>query len=97
VIAYAAMLLVIYWLTRSIFSVGFEWGRLGRLLTVLIAVSVAGELALPTSGAAGFLLRGLAWCTIVPLLAASGFFSTAERARIAALVRRIGERRRGAA
>jgi O-antigen/teichoic acid export membrane protein len=95
VIAYAAMLLVIYWLTRSIFSVGFEWGRLARLLGVLITVSVAGELALPTSGAGGFLLRGLAWCTILPLLAASGFFSPAERARIATLARRIRRRRRG--
>ena len=94
VIAYAAMLLVIYWLTRSVFSVGFEWGRLARLLAVLIAVSVAGELALPTSGAAGFLLRGLAWCTILPLLAASGFFSAAERSRIAAGLRRVGARRR---
>jgi O-antigen/teichoic acid export membrane protein len=96
VIAYAAMLLVIYWLTRSVFSVGFEWGRLARLLTVLIAVSVAGELALPTSGAVGFVLRGLAWCTIVPLLAATGFFSAAERARGAQVVRQVRERRRRA-
>jgi O-antigen/teichoic acid export membrane protein len=97
VIAYTAMLLVIYWLTRSIFKVGFEWGRLARLLAVLITVSVAGELALPTSGAGGFLLRGLAWCTILPLLAASGFFSPAERAWIAALAGRIRQRGRGPA
>ena len=58
VIAYAAMLPSSTALTRSVFSVGFEWGRLARLLIVLIGVSVAGELALPTSGAAGFLLRG---------------------------------------
>ena len=95
VIAYAAMILVIYWLTRSVFSVGFEWQRLGRLLAVLIGISVAGELVLPTHGAAGFLLRGLAWCAIFPLLRMAGFFSAAELARIAALVARIlGQRRR---
>jgi O-antigen/teichoic acid export membrane protein len=94
VIAYAAMILVIYLLTRSVFSVGFEWGRLGRLVAVLAGVSVAGELALPTSGAAGFLLRGLAWCTIFPLLRMAGFFSAAELARAGALAARILRQRR---
>jgi O-antigen/teichoic acid export membrane protein len=95
VIAYAAMILVIYRLTRSVFAVGFEWERLARLLAVLVGVSVAGELALPTHGAVGFLLRGLAWCAIWPLLRAAGFFSAAELARIATLAARIvGQRRR---
>ncbi|MGA3362835.1 MAG: lipopolysaccharide biosynthesis protein [Solirubrobacteraceae bacterium] len=94
VIAYAAMILVIYLLTRSVFSVGFEWGRLGRLVAVLAGVSVAGELALPTSGAAGFLLRGLAWCAIFPLLRMAGFFSAAELARAGALLARILRQRR---
>jgi O-antigen/teichoic acid export membrane protein len=94
VIAYVAMILVIYLLTRSVFSVGFEWGRLGRLVAVLAGVSVAGELALPTSGAGGFLLRGLAWCAIFPLLRMSGFFNAAELARVAALAARIFRQRR---
>jgi O-antigen/teichoic acid export membrane protein len=93
VIAYAAMILVIYQLTRSVFSVGFEWERLARLLAVLAGVSVAGELLLPTSGAAGFLLRGLAWCAIFPLLRIAGFFNAAELARIAALAARIVRQR----
>jgi O-antigen/teichoic acid export membrane protein len=95
VVAYTAMILVIYRLTRSVFSVGFEWDRLGRLLAVLVGVSVAGELLLPTHGAGGFILRGLAWCTIFPLLRAVGFFRASELARIAALARQIiGQRRR---
>jgi O-antigen/teichoic acid export membrane protein len=94
VIAYVAMILVIYLLTRSVFSVGFEWGRLGRLVAVLAGVSVAGELALPTSGAGGFLLRGLAWCAIFPLLRMSGFFNAAELARVGALAARIFRQRR---
>ncbi len=94
VIAYAAMILVIHRLTRGVFSVGFEWERLGRLLAVLVVVSVAGELLLPTSGAGGFLLRGLAWCAIFPLLRASGFFNAAELARATALAARIRRLRR---
>jgi O-antigen/teichoic acid export membrane protein len=94
-IAYTAMIAVIYLLTRNLFSVGFEWGRLTRLLVVLVGVSVAGELLLPTSGAWGFLLRALAWCAIFPLLRMAGFFSVAELARIATLAARIVGQRRG--
>jgi O-antigen/teichoic acid export membrane protein len=89
VLAYVVMIGVIYALTRQLFTVGFEWGRLGRLLAVLIAVSVGGELLLPTSGAWGFVLRGLAWCLIFPLLHAVGFFNRAELARVGALAVRV--------
>jgi O-antigen/teichoic acid export membrane protein len=93
VIAYTVMILVIHRLTRDVFRVGFEWDRLARLVAVLVGVSLAGELALPTSGAAGFLLRGLAWCTILPLLRIVGFFTAAELARVASLATRILGRR----
>jgi O-antigen/teichoic acid export membrane protein len=89
VLAYAVMIAVIYALTRSLFTVGFEWGRLGRLLGVLIAISVGGELLLPTSGAVGFILRSIAWCLIFPLLRAAGFFTQAELARAGALSYRV--------
>ena len=97
VIAYTAMILVIYRLTRDVFKVGFEWDRLGRVLAVLVGVSVAGELLLPTHGLAGFLLRALAWCAILPLLRSIGFFRPTELERIGALARGIlGQRRREA-
>jgi O-antigen/teichoic acid export membrane protein len=97
VIAYAAMIIVIHQLTRKLFTVGFEWDRLARVIAVLAGVSVAGELLLPTSGAAGFVLRALAWCAIFPLLRIAGFFNAAEISRIAALALRIaGQRRRPA-
>jgi O-antigen/teichoic acid export membrane protein len=92
-LAYAAMLIVIYGLTKSLFKVGFEWDRLGRLLVVLAGVSVAGELLLPTHGAAGFLLRGLAWCAILPLLRVVGFFRAAELDAAGAFAARILHRR----
>jgi O-antigen/teichoic acid export membrane protein len=94
VLAYATMLAVIHALTRRLFAVAFEWDRLTRVLAVLVGVSVAGELALPTSGAEGFLLRALAWCAIWPLLRAVGFFRAAELRRAAALARDIVRTRR---
>jgi O-antigen/teichoic acid export membrane protein len=97
VIAYTAMILVIYRLTRNLFRVGFEWDRLARILGVLVGVSVAGELLLPTHGLLGFVLRALAWCAILPLLRWMGFFRSSEIARVSALALRIiGQRRRGA-
>jgi O-antigen/teichoic acid export membrane protein len=85
VIAYTAMLAAIHLLTRRLFSISFEWGRLARVLVVLVGVSVAGELALPTHGALGFILRSLAWCAIWPLLRLVGFFRAAELRRIVGL------------
>jgi O-antigen/teichoic acid export membrane protein len=85
--AYAAMLAVIYALTRRVFSVGFEWGRLVRLVVVLAGVAAAGDVLLPAGGLAGFLTRALAFLVIVPLLAASGFFRRGEWDRGLALLR----------
>jgi len=94
VLAYATMLATIHALTRRLFAVRFEWDRLARVLAVLVGVSVAGELLLPTSGAEGFLLRALAWCAIWPLLRAVGFFRAAELRRAATLAREIVRARR---
>ena len=84
-VAYAAMVIVIYLLTRGLFSVGFEWLRLAKLLAVFVAVAVGGELALPSHGVAGFLLRGVAWSLIFPALWLCNFFSEAERRRVVAI------------
>jgi O-antigen/teichoic acid export membrane protein len=63
--AYAAMLIVMYALTRSLFKVGFEWARLAWLAAILAGVAVSGELLLPTHGMAGLAMR-LAWLALVP-------------------------------
>jgi O-antigen/teichoic acid export membrane protein len=63
--AYLAMLAVMYILTRGLFRVGFEWGRLIKLAAVLVAVAVSGELLLPSSGIGGLALRIL-WLALVP-------------------------------
>jgi O-antigen/teichoic acid export membrane protein len=83
--AYAAMLVVMYLLTRSLFKVGFEWRRLGQLAAILLAVAVSGELLLPSHGLAGLALRA-AWLALVPAaLALTRFFHPHERAQAAAL------------
>jgi O-antigen/teichoic acid export membrane protein len=64
--AYAAMLLVMYALTRSLFSVSFEWSRLLWLAVILAGVAVSGELLLPTDGLAGLAER-VAWLALVPV------------------------------
>ena len=76
--AYAAMLVVMYVLTRTLFRVGFEWGRLAQLTAILAAVAVSGELLLPTSGAGGFASRA-AWLALIPAaLLATRFFHPHE-------------------
>jgi O-antigen/teichoic acid export membrane protein len=97
--AYAAMIAVIYLLTRSLFRVGFEWRRLAQLLAILAGVAVAGNLLLPTHGFAGLLLRAV-WLVLVPaLLLCTRFFHPHEWAQARALVadgrRRVASFRAG--
>jgi O-antigen/teichoic acid export membrane protein len=92
--AYVAMLGLIFVLTRHEFHVDFEWGRLARLAVVLGVVAVAGDLALPTHGAIGFLLRLLVILAIGPALLLIGFVHPAELRQARSLLGRI---RRGRA
>jgi O-antigen/teichoic acid export membrane protein len=84
--AYVVMLVVIYLLTRDLFTVPFEWRRLGALVALLIAVAVPGELLLPTSGAGGFAARAAALGLIPAALLLGGFLTPVERARLIALI-----------
>ncbi|MDQ6750262.1 MAG: polysaccharide biosynthesis C-terminal domain-containing protein, partial [Actinomycetota bacterium] len=86
--AYVAMVVVMYLLTRRLFPVPFQWRRLAHIVVVAGAVTVAGELLLPASGAAGLLERVGALAAIPLLLGATGFFGPDERARLRALARR---------
>jgi O-antigen/teichoic acid export membrane protein len=85
--AYLTMLLVIYLLTRSLFRVGFQWGRLAWLTAVFASVAVSGNLLLPTHGIAGLLLRVL-WLMLAPaLLVTTRFFPPDERGQAKRLLR----------
>jgi O-antigen/teichoic acid export membrane protein len=84
--AYAAMLVVMYLLTRGLFKVGFEWRRLIQLAAILIGVALSGELLLPTHGLGGLLLR-LAWLALAPaLLLLTRFFHAHESEQARALL-----------
>ena len=95
--AYAAMLIVIYLLTRRLFKVGFEWRRLIQLTAILAGVAVAGELLLPTHGLLGLAAR-VAWLALVPaLLLLTRFFHPRElggaRRLLGEAARRVSDRR----
>ena len=61
-----AMLVLLRLLTRRVFAVRFEWGRITGLVLVAGGIAVAGNLLLPTGGAAGFASR-LAVFLLIPL------------------------------
>jgi O-antigen/teichoic acid export membrane protein len=91
--AYVVMLTVMRLLTRRLFDVAFEWGRIAQLALGLGGGAAAGELLLPTSGAAGLLAR-LALALALPLaLALTGFYRPQERAQLRALAARLRPRR----
>ena len=83
--SYVAMLFVMHLLTRRLFAVAFQWRRLAQASAILAGVAVSGELLLPSSGAAGFVLRAL-WLALAPaLLLATRFFDGDERSQARAL------------
>jgi O-antigen/teichoic acid export membrane protein len=93
--AYVAMVAVMHLLTRNVFAVDFQWGRLGRLTAILVTVAVSGELLLPSAGFVGLVLRVL-WLGLIPaLLLATRFFASNERDQARAIV--LDGRRRVAA
>ncbi len=88
VAAYAVMLVVLHLLTRGLFAVPFEWGRLAHAVALLAGVAVAGELLLPDAGAAGFATRAAALAALPAALLATGFMRPQERDGLRSLLRR---------
>jgi O-antigen/teichoic acid export membrane protein len=86
--AYVAMLVTLRLLTRRLFAVPFERGRLALAVGVLAGVSAAGELALPTDGFAGLATRALALAAIPLLLLATRFARPEEIAGARRLLHR---------
>jgi O-antigen/teichoic acid export membrane protein len=76
--AYLVVLVVMWALTRSLFPVAFEWGRLARFAVVAGGIAGAGELLLPAGGVTGFVTRALALAAIGPALWAARFFRPGE-------------------
>ena len=87
--SYVAMLVVMAVLTRRVFYVPFDRGRLLHAVVVLAGIAVAGELLLPDDGAGGFLSRAAAWAAIPLVLLATGFLRPGERAGLRSLPERL--------
>ena len=79
VAAYVAMIALMYVVTRRVFPLRLEWGRLARIVGIAAGLFALGELLLPTSGWGGFLSRAAVAAAYLPLLYASGFFGERER------------------
>ncbi|WP_445147893.1 lipopolysaccharide biosynthesis protein [Baekduia sp. Peel2402] len=68
--AYVVIVTVLHVLTRRLFVVPFEWGRLTRAILVLATLGLAGEFLLPTHGATGLITRFAVLCLAPPALLA---------------------------
>ena len=93
--AYLVMLVVLHLLTRKLFTVPFEWGRLAHAVALLAGIAVAGELLLPTDGVEGFALRALALAAIPLAFLGTGFMRADERAGLLGLAGRARAVRSG--
>jgi O-antigen/teichoic acid export membrane protein len=76
--AYVVILAVLHTLTRRLFAVPFEWGRLARAVVALTAIGLGGELLLPTTGATGLITRFALLCLIPPALLAIRVVTTKD-------------------
>jgi O-antigen/teichoic acid export membrane protein len=79
--AYLVMLVVVHVLTRRLFAVPFERARLAKIVAIVGGFSIAGELVLPTAGAAGFAARGAVLAAIPLALVFGRVFTAREIAR----------------
>jgi O-antigen/teichoic acid export membrane protein len=85
--AYLVMLAVVHLLTRRLFPVPFEWARLGKIVTIVAVVAIAGELLLPTAGVGGFAARAAFLAAIPVLLVLARVVTMRQLARFRASMR----------
>ncbi|HVQ57534.1 MAG TPA: oligosaccharide flippase family protein [Solirubrobacterales bacterium] len=85
VASYLVVVALMYGFTQRLFPVPYEWGRLARVVLTAAALVGLAELATPTEGPAGLLLRAALLAAYPLALLASGFFTATERAWLARL------------
>ena len=81
--AYLLMIATLWFLTRRLFEVAFQWGRLAVLALVFGGLSIAGNLLLPTEGAIALIERLAVLALIVVVLKLVGFVRPEEAALFA--------------
>jgi O-antigen/teichoic acid export membrane protein len=85
VVSYQVVLVLMYGFTQRLFPVPYEWGRLARVVVIVVALVLVGELATPTSGFLGLLARAVLFAAYPAVLFFSGFFTPEERSWIGRL------------
>jgi O-antigen/teichoic acid export membrane protein len=95
--AYVVMLGVMHVLVRRAFTVVFEWRRLAQIVLVMGGLAAAGDLALPTHGAVGFVTRAAVFLAVPLVMYFTGFAHEQELVQLRGLVRwaraRVAEQR----
>jgi O-antigen/teichoic acid export membrane protein len=85
--AYLVMLAAMYFFTRRLFAVAFEWRRLAQIVVVVGGIAALGDVLLPTGGFTGFVLRAVAWLAIPGVLLLTRFAHAEEIERLRGLAR----------
>ena len=94
-VSYAVVVVLMHAITRRLFYVPYEWGRLALATGLAAGLVAVGELAVPHDGIDGLALT-LALCATYPIgLYVLRFLSAEERARLGALFDRALPGRRG--
>jgi O-antigen/teichoic acid export membrane protein len=86
IVSYLIVIVLIYGVSRRIFPIPWQWGRLAVVTGSAAVLIAAGETLLPTAGAAGFLTR-LALVALYPaILWFGGAVRADERRQVIALL-----------
>lgn len=87
ILSYLIVIVLIYGVSRRIFPIPWQWGRLAVVVGAAAVLIAGGEVLLPTEGATGFLSR-LALFALYPLLLwFGGAINRAEREQVRAALR----------
>ncbi len=86
IVSYLIVIVLIYGVSRRIFPIPWQWGRLAVVVGAGVVLVAAGDLLLPTEGAAGFLSRLAVFALYPVVLWFGGAINRDERAQVRALI-----------
>ena len=97
IVSYLIVIVLIYLVSRRIFPIPWQWGRLAVVVGAAVVLVGGGEALLPTDGAVGFLSRALLFALYPVILWFGGAISRDERRQVNAILREGNLRERLAA
>jgi len=87
VASYLIVIVLIYGVSRRIFPIPWQWGRLAVAAAAAAILIAGGDLLLPTEGAAGFLSRLALFASYPLILWFGGAINRSEREQVSAALR----------